>query len=343
VFPFLFELADGIEIKTDWETAEWGWFLPKEVAGLDTVPGLESALDRVWPTFGDSEFWSSLSGIATDTTSGATELARRGLAALGRFVQGHYKEMDRPGILRAVRAFAACRPVMGVFPDLAARLLLAIEREGGEYDLDELITELLNSVEDATRLSGDIAAAYLSDKQRLFTLSYSEAVRNAIMDWKIGEGEVIVAESAPRREGIKLVEYLADHGVNVEIASDSAIPSTIQEVDAILVGCDAITEADDLQNKIGTRITVEAANEAGIPAYAVAQTFKITPSGWPVFLERQAPGDFGEANERPGSPVFDLTPLDRFEAVFTEEGQLTPERLAEIRAELDSVELLPGA
>ena len=344
VFPFLFELEDSVRIKTNWEAAEWGWFSPEEVGKLDTAPGLDRALWRVWPPFGDRVFWRELSRIATDADHGATELARRGLKALGGFVQVHPQNLDQLTLARAVRAFAACRPAMGVFPDLAARLLLAMEREGGQFDFDELVTELLGAVEDATDLSVSSAADALEGRTRLFTLSYSEAVRDAILAWHVGEKQVTIAESGPRNEGVRLAEDLSRQGVQVRTVPNAEIASAVGDVDAVLVGCDAITDADAVLNKVGTLLAVTAANDAGIPAYAIAQTFKVVPSGWPVFLELQSPADFGGTKgTQAGSAVFDLTSLDLFEAVFTEEGALTAGRLSEIRAELGSVELIPGA
>jgi len=345
VFPFLFELTEAVEIKTDWEAAEWGWFAPEEIADLKTVPGLEQAFLRVWPAFGDREFWNGLAGVATDTSLGATELARRGLTALGGYVQANYDNLNTVGLLRTVRAFAACRPAMGVFPDLAARLLLGMEREGGQFDFGALVTELLGAVEDATDLSVGVAADGLRDKRRLFTLSYSEAVRDAIISWHTADSEVVVAESGPRNEGVRLAEHLSSHDVRARTVPDADIPSAVRDVDAVFVGCDAITDAEELLNKAGTRSAVVTAKAAGIPAYAVAQTFKIMPPGWPVFLERQSPADFGETagESQTGSPVFDLTPLGSFDAVFAEEGRITSAGLAEIRAELGSVELVPGA
>ena len=343
VFPFLFQLVDDVEIKTDWETEEWGWFKPGEMANLKTVPSLDKALDRVWPPFGDHEFWDGLAAVATDTTHGATELARRGLRTLGSYIQANYDDIGREELLRAVRAFAASRPVMGVFPDLAARLLLAAQREGGQIDFDTLISELLSAVEDATDLSANTAAEALKGAKRLFTLSYSEAVRDTIISWHTGELGVVIAESGPRNEGLRLAEYLSDQGIFVETVADADIPAAVGTADAVIVGCDAIIQADELMNKIGTRAAVDAANEEGIPAYAVAQTYKVMPPQWPVFIERQAPADYEASQEKTGGPIFDLTAFDDFEAVFAEEGILTPQSLREIRDELASVELIPTA
>ena len=343
VLPFLFELLNGAEIKTNWEASEWGWFHPDEIQGMDAVPGLNVGIDRVWPAFGDHEFWEGLAHVATNTDDGATELARRGLEILGGYVQAHYSDLDRVELLRSIRAFSASRLGMGVFPDLAARLMLAIDRESGLFNFDALVTELLGVVEDATDLCVNEAAKGLSGIKRLFTLSYSEAVADTILTWHTDDSEVVIAESGPRNEGLKLAEYLIGHGVNVRTVPDSDIACGVRSCEAVLVGCDGITGENGLLNKAGTREATETAAAAGIPAYVVAQTFKIMPIGWPAFLERQSPADYDETSTVfIGPPVFDLTPLSRFKAVFTEEGPLTGDRLAEIRDELSSVDLVPG-
>jgi hypothetical protein len=94
VFPFLFELHDNIEIKTDWEASEWGWYTPDQMKALDTVPGLVQAFEEVWPAFGDDIFWDGLAAVASDTDHGATELARQGLDILGGYVQAAYRNLD---------------------------------------------------------------------------------------------------------------------------------------------------------------------------------------------------------------------------------------------------------
>ena len=334
VFPFLFNLNDGVEIETDWETEEWGWFSPDELHDLQTVPGLKAVFQQVWPPFGDQEFWDGLGEIATNTEFGATELARRGLNVLGAFVQSNWDDLNHRRLLRAIRAFASVRPTMGVFPNLTARLLLGIERDGGQYDFDELLTELISALEDSTDLSIQTAADALRDKRHIFTLSYSEAVRDTLIQLR-GGIEVLIAESAPGLEGLRLAEHLRDQGISFETVSDKDIVTAVGRSDAVLVGCDAITEGDELINKVGTRTAVAAAKEAGIPAFAVAQTVKIMPAGWPVFLERQK-----VEGKQGGEVIFDVTPLEMFDAILTEEGPISRERIAEIRSELGSTELL---
>lgn len=344
VLPFLFELRKGAEIKTDWEASEWRWHRPDDLADLQTVPGLADALRRVWPPVGDAQFWAELGMVATDKVDGATELARRGLQALGGYVQERSEAIDHDTLVRAIRAFAACRPTMGVFPDLAARLLLAISRESGLFDFDALVTELLAMVNDATDLSVDNAARKIEDKSRILTLSSSEVVRRALVKWRHGESRVFVAESLPGGEGVSLAEKLRDEGIDVQVIRDSEIPAMAGEVEAVLVGCDAITAGNEIVNKVGTQAAVSSALDAGVPTFSIAQTFKVVPRDWPFFLEQWAgAGQSGHSDHvRMGTVIFDATPFSAFHAVITEEGTLTLDRLSEIRRELAYVDLLPA-
>lgn len=336
VFPFLFGLRENAEIKTDWEADELRWFEHGELSELQAVPGLLSALRRVWPPFGTDELWGDLKKIATDTESGATDLARKALETLGRFIQTNWDDLDRHDLLRTVRALAATRPVMGVFPDLAARLLLGMQSESGEYSLDALITELIGEIEDSTDLSVAAAADALRDVSRLFTLSYSKTVMDAILEWASNDSVVVVAESKPGMEGQLFAENLSKQGICVEILADADITAAVPLVDAVLVGCDSITADRQVLNKVGTHRAVEAANSSGVPSYAIAQSFKIAPPGWPVFLEPQ------KSEQQGGTIAFDLTSFSSFQAVFTEEGALSEGHLQEIQEELGSVDLIPS-
>ncbi len=342
VFPFLFELNEGGEIRPDWESVECRWFAPEEIGDLQTMPALDSALELVWPPFGDDLLWTDLASIAMDTKSGSTALAKRGLRAVGRFVQDNYDNLNNEDILRSVRAFAATRVAMSAFPDLAARLLMGMEAEGGEFDLDALISELLGEIDDATSQSTNAAANGIKDRKRLFTLSYSETVRDTIIAWHRVGREVMIAESGPGNEGLALADALKEHGIQAETVPDVQISSAVHGADALLLGCDGITDANEVINKTGTSQATDIANDEGIPVYAVAQTFKIAPPGWPVFLEQQTSAEVGSDSQRkPGMPVFDSTPLTRFHTVFTENGPLTSPDLEEIRARLGAVELIP--
>jgi ribose 1,5-bisphosphate isomerase len=326
VFPFLFEVLRPDSAIFDWEAEEVRWVCPEEIIDLRTVPGLVQALESVWPPFGDAELWTALASIATDTVRGATHLALAALGAVGEYLN----RVSGVSAARAARALAACRPSMGVFPHLAARLLRG----------DTAIGDLRDALTSASAQSADRAAEALADHRRVLTISYSTAVRDAILRrHSSGDAlEVVVAESRPEMEGAALAADLAEAGVKASVITDAQAGLAVEEADCVLVGCDAITTDDMVQNKAGTRLLVLAARSCGVPCFAVTQTQKIVPPGFPLCAEEQDPARVGRhEGVRFRNVVFDRTPLSMLDAVHTENGVLTLEDLNTIRSGLDTV------
>lgn len=328
VFPFLFERYGPRKITIDWETDSIEWVAPDDIKNRRIVPGLDRALAAVWPTFGDQELWTGLADISVDTGRGATALAFAGLEVVEAFARRDPSASRQ----RQARALAACRPSMGVFPHLAARYLLDHPKEG----------ELQRSIAESTAESAARAARALGSFRCIVTNSSSTAVREAVM-LRHSTGapfEVIIMESRPDLEGVDMARYLAREGVRVSVITDAQADLFTQTADAVLVGCDALTEDDKLQNKAGTSLLVMSAGSHGISCFAVTQTFKIVPAGFPHVMEQQEPDRVGKADGvRFHNFAFDTTPIDAFEAVFTENGPLTREMLESTRNRLGAAKL----
>ncbi len=328
VHPFLFDRYSPQRITLNWEADSVEWVAPDELTARHTVPGLDRALGSVWPAFGDASFWTGLSTIAIDTARGATPLALAGIDILEDYLR---RDSSAPRN-RAVRAFAACRASMGIFPHLAARYIL--NRPGG--------ADLRRSVVEATSASARNAAQALRRYRRILTNSYSSAVDDAItLRAKQGaELEVTVMESRPELEGVALARDLAKQGIRVSVITDAQAGLFARESDAVVVGCDAITRDGGLQNKAGTSRLVMAARACGVPCFAVTQTFKIVPPDFPYPLEEHEPKQVGQGDGiRFRNLVFDSTPIDRFDAIYTEDGALTSEHLNSIRKRLSAAKL----
>ena len=103
----------------------------------------------------------------------------------------------------------------------------------------------------------------------------------------------------------------------------------------MLVGCDSVTAEDEIQNKAGTFLLALAARACGVPCFAVTQTAKIAPVGFPHCSEEQDPDRVGHENGiRFRNFIFDTTPISLFEAVYTENGVLTMDMLTSVRNSL---------
>lgn len=324
VFPFLFETDHPERVRTDWEAAESAWVDPSDIERLKTVPGLLEVFRTVWPPFGKAEFWLEMEQIACDTKLGATDLATIGLLSLAAHV-------ERDDVERAALAYAACRPSMGLFPHLAARFITDLT-PGSDHRA--LARELASELAAATDESAMRTAERLSSARRVLTHSRSRAVEEAILAWagKRADAEVVITESRPGLEGVGLARDLSKHGSHVTLITDAQVSHFVPICDAVVVGCDAITPSDMLVNKTGTRLAVLAARAAGVPAYAVTQTFKIMPSGWPEVTEEQDPNQVHPAEDfRVRNIIFDRTPISEFTAVVTEQGKLNEAMLSRYR------------
>lgn len=326
VFPFLFETDHPEKIRTDWESVENRWVTPSDVKNYKTVPGLMDVLERVWPPFGIDHFWREMESIATDTVRGATDLALSGLRSVAA-LSAQAPEDAR----RAVLTLAASRPAMGVFPNIASRLISDLERNGSVIRVAERLGEdLVRATDESARL----AALELKNTRRILTLNHSRAVYEAIMAWQRGveKPEVIVAESRPGMEGVGLAKTLSAAGINTTLITDAEIGHFIGDCDALIVGCDAITTTGKLVNKVGTKLAVLAARDAGVPAHAVAQTFKIVPMGWPEVVEEQNPDDVcAGASFRVRNVIFDHTPIEYITSIVSEVGLLTSDVIDQYR------------
>lgn len=331
VFPFLFKVADPAAVRIDWEATQVEWVNPNALHSLPTVPGLDKALASVWPPIEDPVFWQDLESIALDTNRGATSLGVSGLRAVDRHLRrSSPAEQNRTG---AACALAACRPSMGVFANLAAEVLLR----------EHSIPEMEHRLAQASRQSALNAAEALNERSRVLTNSFSSCVRDAlrVRSRLPGSFEVVVMESRPGMEGVRLAESLAGDGITVSVITDAQAAIWANRVDAALVGCDAILPDDCIQNKAGTSLLAMAARAAGIPCLAITQTFKIMPPGFPHVVEEQDPESVGNArNVKFRNLVFDTTPLELFDAVYVENGVLTGEQLSAIRARLGAAKLV---
>ncbi len=328
VYPFLFALDSPRELEPDWESVESRWVKPEDVPSLPTVPGLAQVVASVWPPFGSAALWRAAAEIAGDRESGATWLAVRALKAW----RAYTARQSPANAVRAARALAALRPSMGIIPHVMARAVSVAERP--TYAAARLLERELA---EAARQSAAQAARRLSRARRILTHSASAVCGEALLIWakRARQAEVIVTESRPRQEGVALARRLTAAGVRVRLITDAQMGLAVREVDAVLVGADAITDDSHLLNKAGTRLLVLAARDAGVPAYAVCQTHKIAPPGWPMALERQDPADVTEAQGfRVDNVVFDATPLDWFASVITEEGRLSQRLLRAVRQRL---------
>ena len=125
-------------------------------------------------------------------------------------------------------------------------------------------------------------------------------------------------------------------GIPVSLVADCAIHRALPGVRLVLVDADAASPRG-IFNKTGTSLLALAASELGVRVYALCSSDKFLPPSYnPPKETLKDPRELLE-RDLPHVTVanyhFDITPLDYFSGIVTEEGILTP---AELRQRLVS-------
>jgi translation initiation factor 2B subunit (eIF-2B alpha/beta/delta family) len=178
------------------------------------------------------------------------------------------------------------------------------------------------------------AGELIADNSTVVTNSYSSTVYQAFLKALEVQSNfsVICLESRPMQEGVLLAKQLAEAGIKVTLIADSAVFQLMSQASLAMVGGDAILPSG-LVNKIGTKGLALAANDAGVPFYALCQTEKIWPQTLSDSLTNKTrPPEELWQQSHPNIAVlnfyFDSTPLCLISGIITERGIFSPEGLS---------------
>ena len=339
VHPYLFDCPTR-EVTTNYETTEFEWVPPTEILrrerseapasdrraddAPEIVPDLWTAYDRVRPTPGT---------VAEDAEHGSAYLSLSALECLrDEAVLAAERGGDWGDVAAVARALLDTRPSMAVVAN-------RVNRAMSDASEDRTLEAVERAAREGHRRSreADAGAATLdSDWERVLTLSRSGTVERALRDASL-EG-VLVAESRPAREGVGVAERLAEacEVCEVTLHTDAAVGHVLasHDVDAVVVGADAVLADGRVVNKTGTRGAALSAEREGVPLHVVCAADKITPDEEP-HLESGPPGAIydGEADIEVLNPTFDVTPPDLVTAVRTERGVLGADEVRAVARE----------
>ena len=303
VYPFVF----AVESRSVAANArDHEWVAPPAIRDRPTVPWLWDAYAAVAPT---------VETVAEDTTHGSAWLSVRALEAL----RDRAAVADGPGVVeRVAHDLRTARPSMAAVAARIDRVMAnADPTPGAVRDRAQAVAEEALDADAA-------AAANAADRcgDAVVTLSLSGTVRSAL---DRARPAVLIGESRPGGEGSDVAADLAEAGLDVTLTTDSALASELadRDVDAALVGADAVLADGSVVNKVGTRSLALAADREGVPLWVVAAAAKIRP-------DERVHGETADAAEVYGgdapvsvaTPVFDRTPADLVAGVVTERGVL---------------------
>ena len=275
-----------------------------------------------------------LTDLQEDNTSGSAELESRALNLLIDAVgdsqpTGTALRYQR-WLLHMGRDLVSTQPAMAGMFRLVNDMLWAADNAVRAEEARLLALGFLQErqVQVADQMERVIARAanYLKRYERVMTYSRSSTVWQAlsIQRQQKHEMRVYCSESRPMLEGQTLASELGWAGLEVVLGIDMALFGWLDEVQALIVGADAVSTSGVL-NKIGTAALVHAAAERNIPRVVVATSQKFLPSDY-VLEQGLRPGDPTELMPVPNKNVhivnvyFDITPLEEISLVITEEG-----------------------
>lgn len=120
--------------------------------------------------------------------------------------------------------------------------------------------------------------AFIQDDSVILTHGYSRVVVNALLmaHNKGRRISVYVTETRPRGLGIKTHEILTAKGIPCTIILDSAVAYTMEKVDIVMVGCEAVVESGGIVNAIGSCQIAMLAHAFHKPVHVLAESYKWT-------------------------------------------------------------------
>ncbi|MFC6614553.1 NUDIX domain-containing protein [Halopenitus salinus] len=354
VHPFLFA-AGTRAVETNYETTAHEWVQPTAILDRETVPDLWRSYDRVRPT---------VETVRDDREHGSAALSVRALEVLrdeaaiaddrgsgdGTANDGAGDSQNWTDLIATARALRDARPAMPVVANRVNRVMADASERRTPASLLRAAIEGIDRALDADERAAARAATRLPD--RVATLSRSGTVLSAIS--RSDPKFVLLPESRPGREGVTAVERIAveietdeteideteidETDAGVTLTTDAAFGETFadRDVEALVVGADAILADGRVVNKVGTRGATAIAAAEGADRYVVAAADKVRPadSGAEFDREERDPTTVydGDADLEVVNPTFGATPTERFDAVITEDGTLDAAGVREVAA-----------
>ncbi len=274
--------------------------------------------------------------IVEDRVSGASKLTIKAAYLILKVVEAN---PSIETLRRIVQVISRARPSMPSIANISALIFSIAEAEYTEgADLvkavERAVRDAVREYQEDVRTVIDRGVAILSRYSSILTHSYSSSVA-AVLE-KIGEAgaRIIVTESRPGLEGVRLAERLANKGIEVYLVVDAAAAYVLEDVEAVAVGCDALLEDASFLNKIGTRMLALASRELNRPFYVVSDLWKAAVYG--VEVEEHDPKEVysGESNVNALNPYFEITPSNLATGYITEKGVLKPGELRKVLKEV---------
>lgn len=222
---------------------------------------------------------SGLSDILSDKVSGASALYRRTLNLFH----------DDPSFGRQSRRDRALRNLRETFPEMA--VFVYLQRELDRTNLSSAMITVERLMEEAEREPVEIGHRLdriWKRRRRIVTFSQSSLVMHLLMERRGRIDRLLISNGSPHNEGAQAAARYAAAGIDVELATDAALPGLVRRNDYVIVGADCVTERYFV-NKCGTLPLLLTASAAGAVSLVVFERFKKMAAHGLPFIPQQHP------------------------------------------------------
>ncbi|MBI3933889.1 MAG: hypothetical protein HY316_04300 [Acidobacteria bacterium] len=222
-----------------------------------------------------ARFTRAVDALAKDRRSGSVPLALRACDLLAH-CQAMATDASGNFFPEAAQAVAQAQPSMAAVWNACDHWLRQVERGTPPQSAARRVAQELSRAQNGAAAH---AAKLIRNQCAVATYSSSSTVEAALLmaRRKGKQFRVLCSEGRPMFEGRDMAQRLAANGIPVEIFTDAALLASLPGADVVLIGCDAVFP-DGFVNKVGTHALLRMAQLARIPAYVVADSFKLLPA-----------------------------------------------------------------
>lgn len=219
--------------------------------------------------------------LRENTTDGAAVLARRAISLLSSFVAAADDD-DLPAVTRRfAEEMRDARPSMSAVGNLVQSWMETFSwphddfRHRAMAHCESVLARADRAMAETVRNARSRLAEFPADSA-FMTHSASSTVCSVIDGLPF---RLLATASEPGGEGRRMAAELG-----ITCVEDDDAPSLVADVDAVLVGADAVG-SQAFVNKVGTRPLAHAAWDSATPFFVVAESYKWVANARPVVAE----------------------------------------------------------
>jgi translation initiation factor 2B subunit (eIF-2B alpha/beta/delta family) len=278
--------------------------------------------------------------IAENTVPGGSAYGRAAAEVIALTFEGS----DAAGtaledLLRETSAWLVqTKPSMTSMRTVTALAAAALDGDGSRTSVITAMRGFIADSEASIAKVAQHAKTYIKSGAKVLLHSYSGSLVQILTRAaeRCADLTLLLTESRPYRESLRIAAALADTPVSFIAYSDASMALAAADADLALVGADALFRDGSFANKIGSLPLGLCCRHVGTPYYVATELSKLYP-GDPddVAMEQRPGGELADDWDlwRSGriavrNQFFERVPADLVTAYLTDEGVLTPEDLA---------------